>query len=146
MPHWKSMMDREWLFAFDLQGREVVVTIGEVKAGTLIGEGGRKSKKPVVRFTGKDKPLALNSTNAKTIAAMYGNDTDAWIGKRITIYPTTTEMGGQTVECIRVRPQVPSDRQAANGRRAQAPAPRDEEIDPVTGEVVPPPREPGAEG
>lgn len=103
------MVDRDYMFAFDLQGKDVTVTIDRVVAGELTGQGGRKSKKPLCYFreSKSGKPLALNATNCKTIAAMYGNDTDGWVGKRVTLYPTTTQMGGETMECIRVRPQVP---------------------------------------
>lgn len=110
MPHWKSMMDRDFIFAFDLNGKDVTVTISRVEAGQLTGQGGRKAKKPVVYFDGKEKGLALNATNAKTIAAMYGNYTEKWIGKGVTLFPTTTQMGGETVECIRIRPNVPKTR------------------------------------
>lgn len=117
MPHWKSLTDREYLYAFDLQGHDVTLTIERVIGGELVGPGGKKSKKPLCYFReGRDKkPLALNATNCKAIAAMYGNDTDNWAGKRITIYPTTTQMGGETCECIRVRPQIP----AAAPKRAE---------------------------
>jgi uncharacterized protein (DUF697 family) len=107
MPHWKSMMDRDFIFAFDLNGKDVAVTISRVEAGVLVGQNGRKAKKPVVYFEGKEKGLALNATNAKIISALYGNYTEKWIGKQITLYPTTTTMGGDTVECIRVRPSAP---------------------------------------
>ena len=108
VPHYKSMYDRDYIYAFDLMGRDVVVTIAKVVAGELTAAGGRKSKKPVVYFEGKDKGLALNKTNGKTIASLFGTDTDQWIGKKIAIYPTETSMGGETVECIRVRNKVPT--------------------------------------
>jgi hypothetical protein len=112
MPHWKSLTDREYIYAFDLQGKEATVEITRVIAGVLTAPGGKKTKKPVMYFKGKDgaensKPLALNSTNAKTIAALYGNDTDGWTGKRITLYTTTTEMNGEVIECIRIKPRAP---------------------------------------
>lgn len=105
--HWKSLTDREYIFAFDLKGMDVTVTIAKVVAGELTSTGGRKTKKPVVFFEDKEKGLALNATNAKTIATLYGNYVEKWIGQTITIYPTTTTMGGETVECIRVRPKLP---------------------------------------
>lgn len=112
--------DKEHLYAYDLDGREVTIQIEKVYAGELMGEKGRKSKKPMVKFVGKDKKLALNKTNGKTIAQLYGKDTDNWAGKWITIYPTTTDFGGETVDCIRVRPQVPQGKPAGkasgNGR------------------------------
>ena len=117
MTDWRSMMDKEYLFAFDLQGRDVTVTIDRVKAGELVGEKGRKTKKPVVWFVGKEKPLAINMTNGRTIASMYGNNVEDWIGKRITIYPTQTEFGGKTCDCIRIRPTVPAVKAATGAAR-----------------------------
>jgi hypothetical protein len=51
---------------------------------------------------------------------MYGKDTDNWAGKWITIFPTTTEFGGETVDCIRVKPGVPSGKQAASPRNGSS--------------------------
>ena len=109
------MMQKEFLYAFDLDGKSVTVTIERVKGGELTGEGGKKTKKPLCYFKGSKtgKPLALNSTNCKAIAGMYGNDTDAWIGKRITIFPTTTNFGADIVDCIRVKPGIPTGKDAA---------------------------------
>ena len=109
MAHWKSLMDREYLYAFDLQGKDVTLTIERVAGGDLTGPGGKKSKKPLCYFkeSKSGKPLALNSTNCRAISSMYGNDTDGWIGKRVTLYPTVTQFGGEEVECIRIRAKVP---------------------------------------
>lgn len=104
---YRSMFDREYLGVWDLQGRSWTLRIARVVAGTLTAPGGRKSKKPVVYFDGAEKGWALNKTNAKAIAGMYGNDTKEWVGKAVTLFPTTTEFGGQTVDAIRVHPKVP---------------------------------------
>ena len=101
------MYESEFIYHFDLAGKDVTVKIARVEAGTLTGSGGRKTKKPVVYFDGKSKGLALCKTNARTIAALYTNDTDKWIGKSITLYPTTTTFGPDTVDCVRVRPAAP---------------------------------------
>ncbi len=86
----------------------MTVTIESVAGGTLVGTGGTKNKKPILRFKGTEKGLALNITNARVIAGMYGGfDSEAWLGKRITLYPTTTTFGSQTVECIRIRNVIP---------------------------------------
>lgn len=114
------MMDRDFIFAFDLNGKDVTVTISRVEAGTLTGQGGRKAKKPVVYFEGKEKGLALNATNAKTIAALYGNYTEKWVGRQITLYPATTQMNGETVECIRVRPSAPKAPSAKQEEQSNA--------------------------
>lgn len=127
----RTLYDNEYLYAFDLQGKDVTVVIESVKGGTLVGTGGKSNKKPVIRFKGKEKALALNITNARVIAGLYGGfDAELWIGKAVTLYPTTTTLRAQTVECIRVRPIKP------NGRKAVEPT-----AAPVT-DV----REPGEEG
>ena len=110
MTDYRAMYDSDYLGHWDLNGKDVTVTISKVEAGTLTGQGGRKARKPLVYFEGKEKAMALNKTNGKAIAAMYGSDTASWIGKRITIYPTQTQFGPETVDCIRVRPAVPKEK------------------------------------
>ena len=119
---YRTMFDSDYLGAWDLP-RDVTVTIATVKAGQLVGEKGRTAKKPIITFLGKQKGFAANKTNCRTIAAMYGTNTKEWIGKRITLYATTTECGGKQMDCIRVRPQVPAAaaKRAQNGGAAAAP-------------------------
>jgi hypothetical protein len=66
--------------------------------------------KPVLYFRGAKKGLALNVTNAKTIAAAYGEETDDWMGQELILFPTVTEFQGRTTPCIRVRAPQPKDR------------------------------------
>lgn len=118
---YRTMFDSEYLGAWDLP-RDATVTIAGVKAGQLVGEKGRTAKKPIITFQGKQKAFAANKTNCRTIAAMYGTNTREWIGKRITLYATTTEFGGKQMDCIRVRPQVPAAaaKRPTNGTTATA--------------------------
>lgn len=122
---WRGMFDREYIGAWDLpKGTDIPVIIDRVKAGELVAPGGRKTKKPVVYFRGKEKGFALNKTNAKAIAGMYGNDTSKWIGQPIAIYATQTQFGGDTVECIRVRPTPPKANRRGPAAKPDAPAPK----------------------
>ncbi len=108
MAHYLSMYDQsDFLFAFDLQGKPHDLIIEKVSAGEITGQKGRKAKKPIITFKGAKKRFAANKTNGKVIATLYGVDTKEWIGKAITLYPTTTDMEGRTVECIRCRPVAP---------------------------------------
>ena len=67
-------------------------------------QDGKKQAKLVLEFEGKEKKLACNKTNARTIAAMLGDETDNWIGKEITLYnDPTVSMGDQIVGGIRVQ-------------------------------------------
>ncbi len=123
MTDYRAMFDREFLGPWDLGGRDVVVVIDSVRAETLVAQGSKKTKKPVLRFRGKDRSLPLNKTNAKALAAMFGNDTARWIGRAITIYPTTTSFGGETKDCIRIRPTPPPQpRGDGQAQQPQSPA------------------------
>jgi len=100
--------EKDYLYAHDLDGKDVTLTITKVDAGELIGDGGKKSKKPMVSFEGTKKKLALNHTNKKIIGGMYGYKASQLVGKRVTLYPTTTKFGGETLEGIRIRPLIPA--------------------------------------
>lgn len=119
MPDVRTMFDKQFLYAYDLLGKDWTVTIERVVGGEVTGDGGQKTKKPILYFKGTKKGLVCNITNARTIAGLYGGSfkTEDWVGKRITLYPTTTTRGRDTVECIRIRPMVPK------GKDAPPPAP-----------------------
>ena len=107
MTDYRTFFNKEYLYAYDLDGKEVTVTIERVEGREMVATGGRKSSKPVLFFKGTTKGLAINATNGKAIASLYGNDVAKWFGERITLFPTTTTMGGETVDCIRVKPIKP---------------------------------------
>lgn len=106
MPDYRTFFDKEYLYSFHLDGRDVTVTIEKYKGGK-IGHENKKQSKLLLYFKGKQKPLACNVTNGGIIAQLYGKNVDAWVGKLVTLFPTTTTFGKDTVDCIRVRPWVP---------------------------------------
>lgn len=97
-------MDMEAFFpsrfikAADLQGKDVTLTIEGVVGEELEGDKG-KQYKGIVTFVGKKKRWVINRTNALCLKAMWGRDTDGWVGHRVTIYPTTWN----DEPCIRVK-------------------------------------------
>lgn len=96
---------------------DTTFTIDHIEMETL-GQGKDAEEKPVVYFTEVDRGLALNKTNANTIASLYGDDTDTWSGKRITLYATEVEFQGKQTMAIRVRVSKPGGaarQQPANG-------------------------------
>ncbi len=108
---YRKLYGKEWVGAWDLEdGKDKTVTITAVAGGELTSIGGRKSKKPCLSIKGTEKKLAINSTNGKTIAAMYGKFIEDWVGKRITLYKSSTRSpdGDGEVECVRIRPQAPA--------------------------------------
>lgn len=90
-----------FLKAEDLGGKSVTLTIQSVEMEEM-GQGRDKENKLVIQFAKTDKKLICNKTNAKTIEKLYGDDTDAWVGQRITISPREVEFQGNMVWAIRV--------------------------------------------
>lgn len=103
----------EKLKAEDLNGQTVPLTIEGVEVVDF-GEQGKPEPKLVLSFVGKEKTLVLNRTNAQTIAAQLGSDSDQWLGHPIKIYPTKTSFGGKTVDCIRVKEEAPAEAPAGD--------------------------------
>lgn len=102
-------MDYELLYpsrfikAPDLKGQDFTLTISSVRGEKIQGR-----IKAVMSFVETSKELVLNRTNADFIALMFGREMNAWIGKRITIYPLVManpfRIEGKTIStCIRVR-------------------------------------------
>lgn len=104
--HWKRLMNPDYIGAYSLaEGEDLTVTIDYVVREQITGTGGKKEECTVAHLA-KNKPFILNATNSKSIAKLYGVYIEDWAGQKITLYATTTRMGGETVECLRVRPQV----------------------------------------
>jgi len=104
--HWKRLMNPDYIGAYSLpEGEDLTVTIDYVVREQITGTGGKKEECTVAHLV-KNKPFILNATNSKSIAKLYGVYIEDWAGKKITLYATTTRMGGETVECLRIRPKV----------------------------------------
>lgn len=98
--------ETKWLKASDLQGRKHKVVIDSLEMADF-EEKGVKKRKVGLNLRGKQKGVLLNKTNARAIAAQYGDNMDVWVGKEINIYPTKTDFGGEMVDCIRVEMPIP---------------------------------------
>lgn len=112
MAHWRQLFDGKYVGAWDLfdeQGnaKDVTVKIVKVEKQEVRGRQGT-ARKAVFYFEGKEKPWVSGVTSCQTIERLYGSDPTGWIGKWITLYPTTTttQTDGE-VPAIRVRPRVP---------------------------------------
>lgn len=114
----------KYLSSHDLNGMEATLTISNV-AMEVMGQ----EQKPVVYFQEAGKGMVLNKTNANTIAQMYGDDTEGWLGKQIILFAMKVEMQGKLVDGLRCRsphqtqPFVPQQPvQAAQGFQTPAQA------------------------
>jgi hypothetical protein len=107
--HFRLLFPSDYVGAHDLNGKDVIMTIEKVDLEELRMEGNKKETKPVIWFVKAKKRMVLNKTNAKIVAKIHGKDTADWNGKQITLYPTTTKVGLETQDCIRVRPAAKGD-------------------------------------
>ena len=98
----------KYVKAADLEGRTVTLTIKTLTVEEMLNHASEKERKPVLYFERATKGLVLNRTNAMTIAALYGDESDTWPGKRISIYPTRVKAFGQMQDCIRIREEIPA--------------------------------------
>ena len=130
--HVDLLFPSKYLKAADLQGKHVTVTIERINPReSLQMTKGRKEKKPVVYLKGKEKAWVLNKTNAKAIAKAWGTEINNWVGKQVVIMPTTTEFGGDTVDCLRVDVRATMSLAGKQNETIDEPA-----HDPATGEVA----------
>lgn len=95
----------KYIAAADLDGKDVSVTVADVKVEEVQGQPGTKPKKKcVVYFTKGVKGLVLNKTNVRALAKRLGQDTEQWKGQSITLHPTTcSAFGDNNCPCIRVK-------------------------------------------
>lgn len=94
------------LKAADLDKREWLLTIKEVKLAKFRQDDGYEKQLLELFFNETEKTFPLNKTNAGTIEYVHGGDTDAWLGKQIVLFPTMVSFGDKMVEAIRVRVQM----------------------------------------
>jgi hypothetical protein len=105
----------KYLKAEDLEDGDLIVTIKDAEFVDFTDPRTQKSEpKPILHFTGDNKPLVLNKTNYKVISGLMGSDdTDDWAGRQIALYATEVESFGETVLGIRVRLNAPTKAKSA---------------------------------
>lgn len=115
-----------YLKAADLDD-DTTVTIEEIRIEEINGD-----TKPVVYFEGFEQGLVLNKTNANTIAQVLGDDdTDNWVGGRVTLFVTQVDFQGKSTEAIRVKARAPKAATATAAAPGAAPRRRNADDDPL---------------
>lgn len=121
--HLELVYPSEYVKSADLKGRDVTVIIEDVRRESLVMVGGKKDRKAVISMRARNRDgspgqvLGKRWVVGKTVLRQIGATLrsvlmDEWIGKEVTLYPTTCRgKEGKEVECIRVRVRVD---QAAN--------------------------------
>jgi hypothetical protein len=111
MPKVSEMYPSRWLAAADLENADHVVTITDIDSE----EVAKGEAKWIVHFKELDKGLVLNKTNTRMIALLLGDDTDDWLGRRITLFATQVDFQGEQFDAIRVRKKLPKPVAAGKG-------------------------------
>ncbi len=111
----RAFYDNSMFRVWHLQGKPRTFRIIRVQQ-IVKTEGEDTEKRACLRLAnsrGEEQPLPLelNPTNRDTVIGIYGSKKANWVGKTITLYPTTCEAFGKMQECIRIRPFDPSTRQ-----------------------------------
>jgi len=94
-----TIFPSKYVKAADLKGKEITLVIARAEVEKLGDDN-----KLILYFQGAEKGLVTNRTNADRISYLYGTNTDAWIGKEITLYTDMVNFQGRVVEAIRVKP------------------------------------------
>lgn len=98
----------KWLKSGDIpEDADLILTMKKFVEKEEIGSGDNADLKPVIYFEEVEKGLALNKTNADSIAKLHGPETDNWIGKRVALFATEVDYQGKQTLAIRVRLKAP---------------------------------------
>jgi len=98
----KSIFDgMEYLYAEQLKGRRVTLTIKSVESREIIGDGGRKALGFVIAFGETPKKFVVTGATVRRQLAMAcgTDDPEEFVGKKITLYPVSSarSVSGQAI-------------------------------------------------
>lgn len=83
-------------------GGEMPLTIEKVEIKEFDADNGGKERKPIIHFK-EGKQMVCNKTNGNSIAELYGDETDNWIGREIVLVVRDVDFQGKSTPAIRVK-------------------------------------------
>lgn len=87
-------------------------TIGVIEriVNETLGTGDDQEIKPIMYFSsGLPKPMVVNNTNWTNVEAVYGDESDNWIGKPIEVWVDPSVVyGGKRIGGLRLRAPAPA--------------------------------------
>ncbi len=109
-----EMFPNRFLKSQQLKKGDATLTITSVEIEKFPGKKrGQEEIKGVVTFKETHLQWLLNKTNASCMAAMWGRETKAWVGKRVTLWPMpfSNPFTGEQTTALRVRgsPELAAD-------------------------------------
>lgn len=135
MPSVSGLYPSKFLKPIDIADGDALFTIRAVREEPDM----KGNPQLVLSFRETSQSFSLNSTNARTIGSIHGDDYSTWVGKPVTFYVTPVQSPNGIVDGIRVRiparkPSRPAPSQASDVRYPQPVARRT----PVIPQVEPP--------
>ncbi len=87
------------------------MTIDDVTVEEMPDQKKGKAMKAIISLRETKKQWLMNRTNGECVKAMFGRQTDDWIGKRVTLCVATITAFGEEQTAIRVRgsPDIEND-------------------------------------
>lgn len=160
MTHYKTMIDTEFLGQWDLPGdRDVTVTLAKVERYTPEGPkrtktvNGKKveerNKRLAISFVGKRKKWLAGPVSQKTLARLYGNNVEDWIGKKVSLYvDPMVKFGGEVTGGVRIRETAPRGPETSDALDNEAPKEKTDQLErarDAADSAGAPSREPGSD-
>lgn len=108
--HYRKLRNPNYIGSYELMtgGEPKEITVKIVSASKEMVQNGDKKEDAMVLKLEHQKPMIINSTNAKNIAKALGSPyVEDWSGKLITLYVAKIRAFGEHVDALRVRPTAP---------------------------------------
>jgi hypothetical protein len=100
---WHLLFKGDYVSALELGDKTPTLTIADVRIVKLEGEDGTAKDRGVVYFKETQRGWVLAKTNALCLASMFGDNTDDWKGRHVTLFATDVQVGKERKPGIRVK-------------------------------------------
>lgn len=102
--HYRRLFVGDYLQATEFDGRVPTFTVTRVEIKDLpsLKNEGEEQSKGVIYFREVKRGWVINRTNGEAMNAMFGPETDRWIGKRVTLRAEEVQVGPKKDMGIRV--------------------------------------------
>ena len=99
-----ELFPARFAYGADFQGKALRVTISQVRLEKVHPPAGPAADKPILYMVGTDRGIILTRTLARQIVQLTGHDeTTAWKGRTIVLFPVPMQVAGKGVIAIRAR-------------------------------------------
>lgn len=97
-----SLYESPYLSAGDIGPKLVTLAIAGVSEGVFKNGNNDDNSKLVVHFADSAKALVLSRQNAKRLIEALGDETDDWIGAKVTLTIGRVNFSGKAVASIQI--------------------------------------------